>query len=133
MGRLDKDNNPGHRFGALLLAVILGSCAADGRNDRYAGQVDAEQGVCGPIGAGQHMVASLQIRGDQVLFAPDEGVVLLQGRIDVAGHVTASLDAPGADHKPFPMVFEGSLHGMMIDGRYATPRCRAKVQLHRVT
>ena len=133
MGRLGKDYSPVKKFGALLVLLVLAACAVGARNDRYAGSVDAEQGICGPIGSGQHMQASLQIRGDQVLFAPDEGVVLLQGQIDPTGHLTASATAPGADHKPFPMVFEGDLRADAVDGHYATPRCRATVRMHRVS
>jgi hypothetical protein len=133
MGRLGKDYSPAKYYGAILLVTVLTACAAGARNDRYAGSVDAEQGVCGPIAGGQHMQASLQIRGDQVLFAPDEGVVQLQGQIDATGHLSASLSAPGADHKPYPMAFEGDLHGDAVDGHYATPRCRATVRMHRVS
>ena len=72
------------------------------------------------------------MRGDKVVFAPDEGVLALQGRIDAAGHVTASATTPGIDHKPFIMAFEGDLRDSRITGRYATPRCRASVRLDRV-
>ena len=133
MGRLGKDYNPEKTLGAILLLLSVAACGAGARNDRYAGSVDADQGVCGPIAGGQHMQASLQVRGDQVLFAPDEGVVLLQGQIDAAGHLTASVTTPGADHKPFAMAFEGDVHGDAVDGHYATPRCRATVRMHRVS
>ena len=129
MGRLGKEKSP-FKSGLMVLALIaLAGCASSERNGRYAGAVDAEEGVCGPVSGGKHLVGSLQIRGDAVLFAPDSGVLLLPGHVDVAGHVTASTTTPGADHKPFPMVFEGDLHGNQIEGRYATPLCRAAVHL----
>ena len=133
MGRLVKDYSPVSIGAIFALMLGLAGCIASGRNDRYAGAVEVEEGVCGPVNGGAHLVGSLQIRGDQALFAPDEGVVLLQGRIDATGHVTASTTAPGPDHKAFTMVFEGDLRGNTVEGRYATPHCRATVRLHRVT
>ena len=130
MGRLDKDNNP-VLLGLIALALsVLAGCAGDTRDRRYAGTVDAVEGVCGLVPGGTHLLGSLQIRGDSVQFAPDSGVLILPGHIDAAGHVTASATMPGADHKPFLLAFEGDLHGDLVEGRYATPRCRAAVRLH---
>jgi hypothetical protein len=127
---LGKDKNP-FLGGAIVLALaVLAGCASLARNGRYAGPVAADEGNCGPVAGGTHLTGSLQIKGDAVLFAPDSGVLVLPGHIDAAGHVTASMTMPGADHKPFMMVFEGDLHGDQIEGRYATPRCRATVRLH---
>jgi len=131
MGRLDKDNNPARLGLKALTLVLLAGCAGAARDGRYAGTVDAEEGLCGLVSGGAHLQGSLQIQGDGVLFAPDSGVLILPGHVDAAGHVTASATMPGADHKPFLMVFEGDLHGDQIEGHYATPRCRAAVRLHR--
>jgi hypothetical protein len=141
MGYLGKDNNPRRKIPAigraatlmLMLAplIAVAGCTA-GRNGRYAGSVVTQAGVCGLTSNGGHADGTLMIRGDEVVFSPDQGVVLLNGRVDTAGHVKASVTAPGIDHKPFPMVFEGDLQGTRIAGRYATPRCRATVQLDRV-
>lgn len=128
MGRLGKDNNP-FAIGVLLLG--LAGCAGGVHGGRYAGPVDAQEGVCGPVSGGVHLTGTLLIRGEEAIFAPDSGVLVLRGRVDDAGHVSASSTAPGADHKPFPMVFEGDVHGGTVDGRYATPRCRAAVKLQR--
>jgi len=131
MGRLGKDNSPRQWAGSALLLLALAGCALGGPDGRYAGPVDVEQGMCGPAAGGQHMVGSLQIRGEEAIFAPDQGVLLLRGQIDKSGHVTASTTTPGADHKPFLMVFEGDVRGKHVEGRYATPRCRATVRLDR--
>jgi hypothetical protein len=137
MGRLGKDNNPRRQIAAarrampLVLLIGVAACAG-GRNGRYAGNVVTESGTCGLASNGGHADGTLMIRGDEVVFAPDQGVVVLNGHIDAAGHVKASMTAPGMDHKPFPMVFEGDLQGTRVAGRYATPRCRATVQLDRV-
>ena len=138
MGHMGKDYNPQHRVAvttrtsalALTSLLAVASCAA-GRDGRYAGSVVTEQGTCGLAATGSHADGSLLIRGNDVVFAPDQGVILLNGHVDAAGHVKASVTAPGSDHKPFPMVFEGDLQGTQITGRYATPRCRATVQLDR--
>jgi hypothetical protein len=139
MGYLGKDNNPqrkiptAFRAGALLLAPLIGVAGcANGRDGRYTGNVVTESGICGLASNGGHADGTLMIRGNEVVFAPDQGVVLLNGHVDSAGHVKASVTAPGVDHKPFPLVFEGDLQGTRVAGRYATPRCRATVQLDRV-
>jgi hypothetical protein len=114
--------------------LLLAGCAASGSIEgRYAGTVDVTAGVCGlsPGGAKQTK-GTLMIKGDEVLFAPDEGVAVLRGKIDGSGHLTASETGPGVDHKPFPMVFEGDLRDGKVAGRYSTPRCRAVVELARV-
>jgi hypothetical protein len=129
MGRLGKDNNPAW-CGVIALVVLLSGCAAATRNGRYAGVVDTEEGVCSPASGGTSSQGSLQIRGDEVLFAPDGGVLILRGHVDGAGHLIASATTPGADHKPYQMLFEGDLRGDQVAGRYATPRCRATVRLH---
>ncbi len=131
MGRLGKDNSPRPWAGIALLLPVLAGCAFGGFNGRYAGPVNADEGVCGLVAGGKQLTGSLQIRGDEAIFAPDEGVLLLRGQIDKSGHVTASATAPGADHKPFLMVFEGDVHGKHVEGHYATPRCRATVRLDR--
>ncbi len=116
-----------------MLASLIGLAGCTGSRDgRYVGSVVTETGLCGLASNGGHADGFLTIRGDEVLFAPDQGVVTLNGRIDAAGHMKASLTQAGIDHKPFPMVFEGDVQNARITGRYATPRCRATVQLDRV-
>lgn len=77
------------------------------------------------------MRGSLSVRNDDVVFAPETGVVAMPGRIDKAGHIVAGKTVAGADHKPFPMAFDGNLRGGRVTGSYATPRCRAMVELER--
>jgi hypothetical protein len=132
MGRLGKDNSPRSWGGLAMLLLALAGCAGGLGAGRYAGPVDAEEGICGPVAGGKHLVGSLLIRRSEVIFAPDGGVLELRGHIDGAGHVTASTTTPGIDHKPFLMVFEGDLHGDTVEGRYATPQCRATARLQRV-
>ena len=113
----------------ILLAL---SACSSGRDGRYFGTLSTQTGTCGlSATASGQLDGSLMIRGDDVVFAPEQGVVVLQGRINAAGHVVAASSPLGADHKPFTMVFEGDLHGDKVTGRYATPRCRASVALTR--
>jgi hypothetical protein len=114
-----------------LLTTSLVSCGppSDGR---YAGHVVTSQGDCGlgfdPQGTA---TATLILRGGEAQFAPTDGVAVLPGHIEGAGHVLAGSNAIGADKKPFPQVFDGSLTGERVHGTFATPRCRASVDLTR--
>ncbi len=114
-----------------LLATTLASCgvASDGR---YAGRVVTTQGDCGlgfdPQG---NATATLTLRGGEAQFSPTDGVAVLPGHVDGAGHVLAGSNATGADKKPFPQVFDGSRAGERVHGTFATPRCRASVDLTR--
>lgn len=110
----------------IALLIGLAGCASTATGT-YAGRMAIEQGVCGPSEA----IASLNLRGKTVQFAPNNGVVLLDGHVDADGHVLAQSQTMGADHKPFAQVFEGQLANGQITGRYATPRCRATVTLVR--
>ena len=111
----------------LTLGVIgLSGCAANATGT-YVGPLAIEQGVCGE----SQTTASLTLRGKTVQFAPNNGVVVLEGHVDSDGHVLAQSQTLGADHKPFAQVFEGQLANGHITGRYATPRCRATVTLVR--
>ncbi len=119
-----------HAFAACAL-LTLAACAG-GPDGRYFGKMATQTGICGLSATPDGQIdASLTIRGGDVRFVPEQGVVVLPGRIDAAGHVIASDSQPGADRKSFVMVFEGDLHGDTITGRYATPRCRATVTLAR--
>ncbi len=125
----------GRRRAAYVLAacILFGlSACAGGPDGRYFGHMTTQTGICGLSATPDGRIeASLTIRGGDVLFAPEQGVVALQGRIDASGHIVAANTQPGADRKPFAMIFEGDLRGDTITGRYATPRCRAAVTLTR--
>ena len=133
MGRLGKDYRPVWVNGVWVGVLMLAGCVAGAQaRERYAGPVVVTAGICGLSASGaKQMEGYLMVRGDEVQFAPDAGVTVLRGKIDGAGHVTASATTPGADHKPFLMVFEGDLRAGRVEGHYATPRCRATVQLDR--
>lgn len=119
-----------HRSCAVALGLALAGCA--GGNGRFIGTMTTEQGACGPgfDSAGQ-AAAVLIVQGEEVQFAPTQGVLVLRGKVNDAGHVVASNSTAGADRKPFLMVFEGDRTGDGVQGRFASPRCRATVLLTR--
>ncbi len=115
---------------ARVALFLLSGCSSG--VTRFSGALTTEQGACGPgFDAAGQAHASLVVKGSDVQFAPSDGVVVLPGHADPSGHVVASSHAIGADHKPFPQVFEGDETGDRITGRFATPRCRATVVLTR--
>ncbi len=116
---------------AVCLVTGLASCAVS-TDGRYAGLLTTQQGLCGTAedSHGQSP-ASLSLSGKVAQFEPEDGVVILEGHVDSAGHVIAQSNAPGADHKPFLEVFEGDVTGGHVLGHFATPRCRADVTLTR--
>ena len=114
-----------------LVAIGLTGCGGV-ENRRFVGSLATTQGACGlGFGADGSAPATLMLRGANVEFAPTDGVTVLPGHIDGAGHVLAGSNATGADKKPFPQVFEGDRKGDEVSGVFATPRCRAKVTLKR--
>ena len=116
---------------ASLALADIAACGAAG-DGRYVGVASTEQGSCG-LGfdeAGK-AASTLLIRGNEVKFAPSDGVVVLEGRVDHGGHVLAQGTTVGADHKPFLQIFEGDQRGSQIKGQFASPRCRVSVELTR--
>jgi hypothetical protein len=116
--------------GGLVLVGLAGCVAAS--DGTYVGVVSTELGACGPgFDSRGKTTATLVLHGADVQFAPQDGVIVLNGHMDAAGHVIATNTAPGMDHKPFQQVFEGDRNGDQVVGRFASPRCRATVQLTR--
>ena len=112
--------------------VGLGVAGCGSEASRFVGVAAATQGACGlGFDAQGKATATLMVRGGDVQFVPSDGVTVLPGHVDAAGHVAAGSNAPGADKKPFPQVFEGERTGDTVKGVFATPRCRAGVELKR--
>lgn len=114
---------------AALLAVLLAGCgeATDGR---YVGTLAGEgPSPCPPTRA------VLLLRGTEARFVPDEGVIVLDGTLAPGGVIAAAADRPGVrtdasgKRQPFRLGFEGRLENGRVHGAYATPRCRATVEL----
>jgi hypothetical protein len=118
-----------------LIAVgllVLGLAGCNANDGLYTGIMSTDQGACGPGFDDKGKAPStLLLRSGQAQFSPVDGVEVLSGQVNDAGHVIASATTPGADRKPFQQVFEGDRHDRTVTGRYATPRCRATVTLTR--
>ena len=116
---------------ASIAFAELTACGAAG-DGRYVGVASTEQGLCGQgFDEAGKATSTLLIRGSEVKFAPSDGVVVLEGRVDNSGHVLAQGITAGADRKPFLQVFEGDRSGSHIKGQFASPRCRMSVELTR--
>ena len=112
--------------GVVTVGVSLLLAACGGQPVTYTGGLVPIAGTCDPAGS-----AVLTTRGHYVQFTPRQGVLILPGQADPGGVVTAALDTPGADRKPYHLAFHGKLAGDDIAGEYVTPRCRYRANLHR--
>ncbi len=63
------------------------------------------------------------------MFAPQDGVLVLDGQISGNGDVSASLEVRGMNHAPYRLVFSARIQENRIVGTYVTPRCRYNVTL----
>ena len=130
-GAFGQRNNRVNVIMSSLLLMMLAACAAP-NDGHFVGTVTTTQGICGlGFDAQGKAQATLMVRGEAVQFIPSDGVLVLDGHVNGAGHVLAGSNATGADKKPFPQVFEGDRDGERVRGTFATPRCRASVDLKR--
>ena len=118
------------KTGWVLALLALSGCGSG--DARYVGPVVTNEGACGLgfDGAG-NASATLIVRKDEASFYPSSGSQSLLGHMSAAGHVLTSSTAAGADRKPFVQVFEGDVAGDRVVGKFATPRCRAAVEMTR--
>ncbi len=128
---MGKENHRVNVKSAIAVLIGLAGCTAP-TDGTYFGTLKTQQGLCSTsedtLG---NAPATLNLRGNNAQFEPEDGVIVLGGQMNNAGHVLAQSNAPGADHKPFPQIFEGDLVGDQISGRFASPRCRATITLKR--
>ncbi len=92
----------------------------------WTGMLVADQGEC-PI----EQASTLDIRHNDVTFAPANGALVLHGRLHPDGTVHADLLLSDRSKKKLPMVFEGHPSGDTITGIFGTPSCRAHIVLKR--
>ena len=111
---------------ALLATLALAACSSDSKTREYSGQLNPEAGTCDPAAQAQ-----LLIRGDTVVFVPNSGTITLKGA-QRGNVVTATQNLLGADKKPYALTFQGTLHGLDINGLYKTGRCQYRALLHAV-
>ncbi len=110
---------------AAVFIPVLAACSAD-QPATFAGQMLPQAGDCDPASR-----AVLIKRGAYIQFTPEQGVLILNGQIGPAGDLTATLDTPGADRKPYHLRLTGTLSGHTITANYVTPRCRYTLKLDR--
>ncbi len=117
----------------LSIMAMLGACVGDDGRRGFAGSPTVIAGGCPELANQGNSVRSvLTVQNNSVVFTPANGIVELTGRMDAAGHVTASRNSIGADHHEFNMVFDGRLADHTVIGTFATPRCRASVTMNAV-
>lgn len=115
---------------ALLLAAIPSARAGAAADPLglWTGTLVADRGICPETRA----PSTLQIGTKRIAFTPADGSQILLGTRDpTPGRFHAQLLLSDMNHKPYPMVFEGTPDGDSIRGVYGTPRCRAHVVLTR--
>ena len=114
------------------VVALLGLAGCGSGDARYVGPVATDQGSCGlGFDAAGRASATLIVRQDEATFYPSSGAQSLLGHVTNVGHVATSSTTTGADRKPFLQVFEGDVAGDRVSGKFATPRCRASVELTR--
>ena len=114
----------------VLVAVLAAGCGAE-TNGRYVGRMVGEAPAPCP-----DSTAVLLLRGEEARFIPNEGVVVLDGKLAPDGAVAAAAERAGARGQgrqapggPFRMVFQGRLENGKVTGTYGTPLCRGHVEL----
>lgn len=115
--------------GLLCIGLLCGAAtAADDPYGNWIGTLVADKGHNCPVNAPSLM----QIMPQHILFAPEDGSLILRGKPDKATqHYHAQLLMQDANHKPLPMVFEAHPVGNTFEGVYGTPECRAHITLKR--
>jgi len=106
----------------LLIVWALAGCADD---MGYAGTLAPVGGTCD---TGTR--ATLQRHGSVIQFAPQDGVLTLDGTVNSAGQIVAAQQTLGMDRKPYRLSFTGQVTGDNVTGTYVTPRCRYEATLH---
>jgi hypothetical protein len=108
---------------AIALVWEVTACST-GLPRKYVGDLQPAAGVCD---SGNR--AALTRTGSSVLFEPQEGVIVLSGKLSENGEVAASVELPGMNHIPYRLVFTGHVDGDRILGTYVTLHCRYRVVL----
>ena len=118
----------------LLTAAALAGCGGGSGSPpdpvgEWTGTLMTDKGTCPDRAPSRLVVGSRKIS-----FIPAAGVLVLEGILKPApAALHAQLLLHDMNHKPLPMVFEGtqSADGSRIDGTYGTPSCRAHILMVR--
>ena len=102
---------------ALLTILALTACITPAAaRQRYTGQL---------AGCAAPMPATLVRQRDRFAFTPDNGALMLRGRITPDGHLAATLNTQPPGKPPYVLAVEGTIDGAAARLRYTTPRCAA--------
>ncbi|WP_419728296.1 hypothetical protein [Lichenicola sp.] len=117
----------------LLAAASLAGCGGgSGPPDpvgEWTGTLVTDKGTCP-----DQLPSRLLVGSRNISFIPSGGVLVLHGTLKPApATLHAQLMLSDMNHKPLPMVFEGTqaADGSRIDGTYGTPSCRAHILMVR--
>jgi len=108
-----------------LLLLPLAHCAA-GLPARFTGPLTPRAGVCDAAGR-----AVLTLHDDFVAFAPQEGTLILSGKLQADGTISAHWSpANGPAHAAMGWTLTARVSPpSTINGTYVTPRCTYTVYL----
>ncbi len=109
---------------AEIFCLGLSIAACTSLETVFSGSLQPVSGTCDPS-----QTAVLTLRHHAVAFAPNTGTLVLRGTTENSGHISAELNLPGIDHKPYSLTFDATRQGDTIKGTYSTPRCRYAVAL----
>nr|WP_294916109.1 hypothetical protein [uncultured Neokomagataea sp.] len=119
-------------FSSFVLLGLLTACAGTpdpGHNPagRWVGTLITDQGTCPTARS-----STLQIRGKDILFTPEDGSLVLTGHYQAnSQHYHAELIMQDINHQPLTMVFNGYPVGQTIGGLYGSSSCRAHITMTR--
>jgi hypothetical protein len=112
-----------HYAGLLSCGIVSAGCSTD-LPRKYVGDLQPVAGTCDNGNR-----AILTRTGYSILFEPQEGVIMLNGKLSESGAVAASIEVPGVNHVGYRLAFTGHLDGDRILGTYVTLHCRYQVTL----
>lgn len=107
----------------LSITVWLAACTGIQETRIYAGTQTPLAGTCDPASR-----ATLTRRGQEIVVAPSDGTITLEGQI-TGQTLSAKTTLAGVDKKPYPLVFAGQISGSTINATFTTPRCRYALAL----
>jgi len=115
------------RRGILIACLGLTACVAGlrSREGRWTGEVTPIGGTCPP----SH--ATLTVGAGAFSFTPDDGVLVVRGKVAPDGTLQGTLPLVGQNHVAFPLNIAGTLTPDGFTGTYTTPKCRATVRMRR--
>ena len=113
----------------LGLALALVACSPDasrGYDLRLVGTGTPEP----PAACAALTNATLTSRKGTFTFTPNDGVLIIRGKVAADGSAHGSLIISSPGRQPFTLAIDGLLSRAGFEGIYATPLCRVRVSLH---